>query len=62
MNAAGYEFWKRVDDLNPYSTCKELSEKIGLGYNTVKRQRSENRAQERTGWEYVQPVQTRREL
>lgn len=47
MNAAGYEFWKKVDELNPFSTIKELSEKVGLEYNTAKRQRSENRAPKR---------------
>lgn len=39
----GYEFWKRLDQLNSYSTLKKLVEVCKLDYNTIKKQRTDVR-------------------
>lgn len=39
----GYEFWKRLDQLNSYSTLKKLVDVCGLDYNTIKKQRTDVR-------------------
>ena len=39
----GYEFWKRIDEINPFSTVKKLIDTCHLDYNTIKKQRSDLR-------------------
>ena len=36
----GYQFWKIVDEYNPYDTVLELSEKIGATYTKIRQQRA----------------------
>lgn len=36
----GYQFWKIVDECNPYDTVLELSEKIGATYTKIRQQRA----------------------
>lgn len=38
-----YEFWKRVDEKNPYNTVKQLTDLSGIEYSRVKRNRSDER-------------------
>lgn len=37
-----YEFWKLVDNINPYKTMRGLCEKTGLDYWNTAQQRSKN--------------------
>jgi hypothetical protein len=39
----GYEFWTRIDAVNPYKTLSELVRKAGLNYGSTKTQRTNNR-------------------
>jgi len=39
----GYEFWTRVDAVNPYKTLSELVKITGLNYGSTKTQRTNNR-------------------
>ena len=38
-----FDFWKRVDENNPYRTVKELSAECGITYNRMKKNRSDVR-------------------
>lgn len=42
MNETAYQFWKRVDEKNPYSLI-DLCRKAGIEYNRLKRNRSDCR-------------------
>lgn len=39
----GYEFWIRIDAVNPYKTLSELVKIAGLNYGSTKTQRTNNR-------------------
>lgn len=36
----GYQFWKVVDECNPYKTVLELSKKIGAKYTKIRQKRA----------------------
>ncbi len=36
----GYQFWKRIENLNQYESLKVLAKKAGLNYPLIKNQRS----------------------
>lgn len=39
----GYQFWKSVDERNPYPTALELSKAMGVKYEAMKQWRADSR-------------------
>ena len=39
----GYQFWKHIDEINPYGTVIELSKQMGVEYYALKQWRRDSR-------------------